>query len=83
MLEKKREYQLPTRILEALRSIYGYSQEYIAEYLGISAPSYSRKERGVTFFDTREINALLDLFKVPYDKIFKRPRRKAQERPNL
>lgn len=67
----KEEYHPPTRQLNALRAVRGFSQSDIAEYLCMNASSYSRRERGELLFNIREINALLDLFRVPFDKIFR------------
>jgi transcriptional regulator with XRE-family HTH domain len=39
--------KLPDKI-RTLRSVYGYSQEYLAFQLGISQAAYSKKETGQT-----------------------------------
>lgn len=52
-----------TRISE-LRKRYSYSQEYVAEHLGISRQAVSKWEQDKTAPDTNNLIALADLFNV-------------------
>ncbi|WP_461248615.1 helix-turn-helix transcriptional regulator [Treponema sp. R6D11] len=67
----RQEYLPPVRPLAALRIIRGLTQEEVADFLFLSPSTYSRKERGELLFNTREVNVLLDIFRVPYEKVFK------------
>ena len=67
----RHEYLPPTRQLIALRAVRGFSQKDVAERLLLSTTAYSRRERGDGLFNLREINALLDMFGVPFEKIFR------------
>lgn len=42
------------RWVRGYRYAYGFSQEYMAEQLGISVASYRKKESGVSSFSDRE-----------------------------
>lgn len=53
-----------------LRNRHGYSQKYIAEYLGISSKQYSSKERGEYEFKADEMFKLSDLFNERIEDVF-------------
>lgn len=53
--------------LKQLREEKGYSQEYIAEYLGVKQQTYSRYENNVTEPDINTIIKLAALFNVSSD----------------
>ncbi|MCK8825545.1 helix-turn-helix transcriptional regulator [Fuchsiella alkaliacetigena] len=58
------------RKLKATRKEHGVTQEDMAEVLGISTSSYCDKENGLSEFKQSEIDNILDLFSVEYEKIF-------------
>jgi len=68
----KHKYIVPARQLAALRYLKDINQKKLAEFLGINPATYSRKERGELLFNLNEINALLDVFDVPFEKLFRR-----------
>lgn len=49
--------------LKILRAKTGTSQQELADYIGISRPTYTNKERGKIFFDSKEIKKILEFFK--------------------
>lgn len=60
----------PILKLKGLRAEYGFTQSYVAEALGISPATYSRKENGIQEFNRREIEVLLCIFRLKYDDVF-------------
>ena len=48
----------------------GYTQEDIANRLGLSLNAYVLKERGVREFKMSEINLILELLECKYEDIF-------------
>lgn len=57
--------------LRALRARHDLTQKEMAEHLGISATSYSSKERELSEFTRREIEGLMDAFQCSYRDIFR------------
>ena len=55
--------QLPIKI-RMLRSVFGYSQEYIAFQLGISQAAYSKKENGQTQASLVHLEAIAVLYNI-------------------
>lgn len=53
-----------------LRKRHSYTQEYVANYLGISTKQYNYKERGLSEFTSDEMFKLGDLFDKKLDEIF-------------
>jgi transcriptional regulator with XRE-family HTH domain len=53
--------------LKQLREEKGYTQEYIAEYLGVKQQTYSRYENNVSEPDIETIHKLVKLFNVSAD----------------
>lgn len=53
-----------------LRKENRYSQEEIAQVLGISLATYGQKERGERDFKLEEMFKLSDFFDLPMEKIF-------------
>ena len=51
------------------RQELGYSQEYLAEGLGLSQSQYSRREKGVKKISDEEWEKLAELLKVPVEEI--------------
>lgn len=64
------EKKKPILKLKGLRAEYGFTQSYVAEMLGISPATYSRKENGIQEFNRREIELLLCIFRMKYDDVF-------------
>lgn len=54
-----------------LRSLHGYSQEEIAEKIGISRQAYAKWERGTTVPDIVKCRALADVYGVSIDSLLK------------
>ena len=54
-----------------LRSIHGYSQEEIAEKIGISRQAYAKWENGSTIPDIEKCKRLSDLYGVTIDSLIK------------
>ena len=55
--------------LEAARANAGLTQKEVAEKLGISNKTVCSWEKGKSFPDARQIDALCTLYGVPYDNI--------------
>lgn len=56
--------------LKAKRVEYGMNQKQMAEKLGITANSYSRKETGKKDFTYTEIITILKLFNCKFEDVF-------------
>ncbi len=48
--------------LRRIREIYGYSQEYVADRLGISQPAYWQKENGKRMPSEERLVQIADLY---------------------
>jgi DNA-binding XRE family transcriptional regulator len=57
------------RNLEAEQARNGYTNQYVADFLGISRTSYENKKKSGKF-TTREIKLLCKLFKCKFDYLF-------------
>lgn len=53
-----------------LRTRHHYSKKYVAEYLGLTAQQYAKKEKGHVAFNSDEMFLLADLFGKKLDDIF-------------
>ena len=58
------------------RKVEGFSQEYLAGLLGISASNYSRKESGAIRITSPEWKKIAELLKVPVEDIYEAEERK-------
>ena len=54
-----------------LRNIHGYSQEEIAEKIGISRQAYAKWENGITIPDIEKCKRLSDVYGVTIDSLIK------------
>ena len=54
-----------------LRNIYGYSQEEVAEKIGISRQAYAKWESGKTIPDIEKSNLLAELYGVTIDSLIR------------
>ena len=57
--------------LVMLRKIHGYSQEEIAEKIGISRQAYAKWERGSTIPDVEKCSLLAELYETTVDSLIK------------
>ena len=57
--------------LVMLRRIHGYSQEEIAEKIGISRQAYAKWERGLTIPDVEKCSLLAELYGTTIDSLIK------------
>lgn len=57
--------------LMMLRNIYGYSQEAIAEKIGISRQAYAKWESGATVPDVEKCSALAKIYGTTVDSLLK------------
>jgi transcriptional regulator with XRE-family HTH domain len=57
-------------IVKKLREEKGFSQEYIANQLGLSQSQYCRREKGMVKFLADEIFKLSQIFEVPINSLF-------------
>jgi transcriptional regulator with XRE-family HTH domain len=48
--------------LRRIREIYGYSQEYVADRLGISQPAYWQKENGRRYPSEERLGQIAELY---------------------
>jgi transcriptional regulator with XRE-family HTH domain len=64
--------QLPIKI-RTLRSVFGYSQEFIAFHLGISQAAYSKKENGQTQPSLNHLDQLAILYGVSLSDLLQAP----------
>ncbi|MEM9023557.1 MAG: helix-turn-helix transcriptional regulator [Bacteroidota bacterium] len=55
--------------IRSLRELRGYSQEYMAESLGITQSSYARFENEPKKIDFRLIERIADICEIPMDKL--------------
>lgn len=58
-------------IIRRLRVDRNFSQEYVAEYLGISLSSYSRYENDKVQIDFNSVVKLADLYKLTLDDMYR------------
>ncbi len=58
------------RYLRALRVQYGYTQEQMANILGVHVGTYNRKEQGLSQFSVIEAKTISDLFNNTIEDIF-------------
>ena len=54
-----------------LRNLHGYSQEEVAEKIGISRQAYAKWEQGATVPDILKCSALADVYGVSVDSLLK------------
>lgn len=57
--------------LVMLRTVHGFSQEEIAEKIGISRQAYSKWEKGSTVPDVKKCSLLADVYGVSVDSLIK------------
>ena len=57
--------------LVMLRNLHGYSQEEVAEKIGISRQAYAKWEQGATVPDILKCSALADVYGVSVDSLLK------------
>jgi len=57
--------------LRHIRTIKGYTQEYVAERLGIDPVNYGRIERGESKLTLERLKNVLDIFGVGFSDFFK------------
>lgn len=57
--------------LRVLRVTKGYSQEVVANQLGLDAGTYSRMERGVTELKFELVGRVLEVLKISWDEFLK------------
>ena len=57
--------------LVMLRRIHGYSQEEVAEKIGISRQAYSKWEQGLTIPDVEKCSLLAELYETTIDNLIK------------
>ena len=57
--------------LVMLRNIHGFSQEAVAEKIGISRQAYAKWESGVTIPDVEKCSLLADVYGVTIDSLIK------------
>ncbi len=60
-----------TENLIMLRKIHGYSQEEIAEKIGISRQAYAKWEKGLTIPDVEKCSLLADVYGTTIDSLIK------------
>lgn len=61
--------EITGKILTELRKENGYSQKYIADYLGIDSSNYSKYERGELEINLKMLRDLSKLYGVSADYI--------------
>ena len=57
--------------LVMLRRLHGYSQETLAEKIGISRQAYAKWERGTTIPDVEKCGLLADFYDTTIDNLLK------------
>ena len=57
--------------LRVMRVMKGYSQEVVANQLGLDAGTYSRMERGVTELKFELVGRILEVLKISWDEFLK------------
>ena len=62
--------KLDPQELKAARMSQGFTQEDIAELIGVSGSAYAKKEQGITEFKVKEAFVIADFLEEPVDKIF-------------
>lgn len=62
-----KEFDKLAKNLSEMRKIYGYTQTYIADKLGITYQSYQAYEKGITLPSLKNFIKLADLFDVSLD----------------
>ena len=62
-------HKLPKRI-KLLREIHNYTQEFIAEELGMSQTGYGNLERGVSIISLDKIEIFCKIYKINIDEFF-------------
>ncbi|GAA0076147.1 hypothetical protein UT300005_05250 [Clostridium sp. CTA-5] len=58
------------KTLKAYRMLKGIKQEEVAEILGISLTTYSKKETGKTQFSLEEAKKMSDYFNISIEQLF-------------
>ncbi|MBE6089888.1 MAG: helix-turn-helix transcriptional regulator [Clostridium beijerinckii] len=61
---------MANKTLKAYRILKGVKQEDIAEILGITLTTYSKKETGKTQFSLQEAKKISDYLNVPIEQLF-------------
>jgi transcriptional regulator with XRE-family HTH domain len=61
-------YNLPKN-LKALRTQYGYTQNYVADQIGVTYQSYQAYEWGITVPTLQNFIKLANLYDVPYEEL--------------
>ncbi|MFT8343400.1 MAG: helix-turn-helix transcriptional regulator [Clostridium beijerinckii] len=61
---------MANKTLKAYRMLKGVKQEDIAEILGITLTTYSKKETGKTQFSLQEAKKISDYLNVPIEQLF-------------
>lgn len=61
-------YNLSKNLIE-LRKQYGYTQQYVASYLGITYQSYQAYERGITVPTLQNFIKLSKLYEISCDEL--------------
>ncbi len=56
--------------LKGIRVSKGYTQEVLAEELGISTKTYNRKELGIIEFNRKEIAQLIEILDLDDSEVF-------------
>ncbi len=56
--------------LKGIRVSKGYTQEVLAEELGISTKTYNRKELGIIEFNRKEIAQLIEILDLSDSEVF-------------
>lgn len=55
--------------LKGIRVTKGYTQEVLADKLGMSTKTYNRKELGMIEFNRRELSLLIDLLDLTLEQV--------------
>ena len=55
--------------LRRIREIYGYTQEYVADRLGISQPAYWQKENGKRIPSEERLEQIAELYSLAVDDL--------------
>ena len=54
----------------AIRNVFGYTQEYVAECMGVNQTTYSRWEKGYMPFSIERIEKLAKIYGLTFDSFF-------------
>ena len=65
-----KEMELDPRWLKAARISQGFTQDDIADLLGMSGSAYQKREQGVTEFKVKEAIIISNFLDEPLEKIF-------------